>query len=144
MCFCSLIFAYRYKTVDSSRKKFVAKTLVFSAVIITISVFQVFFDHLYTVFILTIQKQECFYFNYDLKEHLVYIIVMVCCMFVTTVFQAGILILTLKPNRNHVNNILSISNERMYSIIKRTFFCTLLFATSDFWLVILQLFMVKI
>ena len=143
MCFCSLIFAYRYKAVDSSRKKFVAKTLVFSAVIITISVFQVFFDHLYTVFILPIQKQECFYLNYDLKEHLVYIIVMVGCLFLMTVLQTRILTLTLRPIRNHVNNISSISNERMYSMMKRTFFCTLLFAASDFGLVILQLVMVK-
>ena len=59
-CFCNLIFAYRYKTVNSGGKKFVKKTLVFSAIIITISVYRVIFDHLYTVFILPIEKQECF------------------------------------------------------------------------------------
>ena len=142
-CFCNLIFAYRYKTVNNSGKKFVKKTLVFSAIIITISVFQVIFDHLYTVFILPIEKQECFHYNYDLKQHLVYIIVMVGCMFLTTVLQTGILVLTLRPIRNHVNNISSISNERMYSMTKRIFFCTLLFAASDFGLLILQLVMVK-
>ena len=59
-CFCNLIFAYRYKTVNSGGKNFVAKTLVFSAIIITISVFQVIFDHLYTVFILPIKNKNAF------------------------------------------------------------------------------------
>ena len=142
-CLCNLIFAYRYKTVNSSEIKAFTKTLVFTTTIVIISLFQITFDHLYTFFMLSFQKQECFYFNYDLKQHLVYIIVMVGCMLVATILQTGILILILKPICNHMNNSSRISNECIYSLIKRIFFCTFLFAASDFGLVILQLVMVK-
>ena len=76
--------------------------------------------------------------------HLIYISAFLGCLLVTTILQTVILIETIKPICNHLNNNLSNPNNQLRNMLKRIIVSTLLFAISDFGLVVLQFVMVKI
>ena len=144
-CFSNVIFAYRYETLNKNITwlKFSNRVLVFSAAIIVISAFQLVFLHIYTFFIIILIQKDCFYFNIDTEEHFIYVLVILGFLLVTTILQTVISIQTIKPICKHLNSNLSNSNNRLRNILKRIVVCTLLFAISDFGLVVIQFVMVK-
>ena len=144
-CLCNGIFACRYRTLNKTIiwLKFSKIVLVFSAAIIIISIFQLVFDHSYASFTnISIQK-NCFYFNMNLKIHFIYIIVIMSCFFFTTILQTSVLIKTIRPIYNHLNNNSSVSTNRVRKVLKTLIVSSLLFAISDIVLVVSQFVMLE-
>ena len=144
-CLCNAIFALRYKTLNKtiSWLNFSKRVLGFSVATIVISAFQLVFLHIYTLFVSVYTLKTCLHFKIDSEKHLIYILAVLGCLFITTILQTVILIETVKPICNHSNN-LSNSNNRLRNILKRIIISTLLFAISDFGLVVVQFVMIKV
>ena len=130
-CFCNLIFAYRYKTINKSMSLFAAnKAYWFSIAIVVLSVLQTIFDCVY-FFIYQVDSSNCFHRSLKVG---IYIYFTCIYYLLLTIFQTVILVEIIKPIFNHcirMNNT-TISNDEVKSSLYRVVFSTFLFCLSDF------------
>ena len=130
-CFCNLIFAHRYKTINRRISLIAAnKVYWFSIVIVVLSVLQTIFD---CVSFSIYQKDTTNCFNRSLKVG-IYIYSKCIYYFLLAIFQTVILVEIVKPIFNHcmrMNNT-TISNDEVKSSLYRVVFSTFVFCLSDF------------
>ena len=132
-CFCSLIFAYRYKTVNRRISVFSAKKAHwFSVGIITITVLQFMFDKVF--FWLVVPKDfDCF--SKPLKfGNCIYMVSMGLMYLLVAVFQTIILCEIIKPIFKHCTrlNRSILSSNSLRSTFYRIVLSSLVFTLSDF------------
>ena len=130
-CFCNLIFAHRYKTINRRISLFAAnKAYWFSIVIVVLSVLQTIFD---CVFFYVHQNEITNCFNWSLKVG-IYIYSACTYYLLLAIFQTVILVEIVKPIFNHcmqLNNT-AISNDEVKSRLYRVVLSTFVFCLSDF------------
>ena len=131
-CFCNLIFAYRYKTINRRNSLFAAnKAYWFSIVIIVLSVLQTIFDCV-SFSIYQIDTPNCF--NLSLKVG-TYIYSTCSYYLLLAICQTVILVEIVKPISNHcmrMNNTTIPNDEIKSNFLQSCFhnFCVLL---ERFW-----------
>ena len=82
------------------------------------------------------------YLNIDFDKHVVYVLLILGCFYVTTVLQAVIVFGTIRPKCNDLEK--NVSNRNLQKNLKIIAVYTLVFSVIDFGLVVLQLVMVKL
>ena len=143
-CFCNLIFAYRYKTVNKRVCIFaVKKAYWFSVGIIIVTVLQTIFSYIYFS---STNSKDCFYKSVKRNNNRIYLISTCLLYILVSIFQTIILYEIIKPIFKHCIRLnttaLSITNLR--NSFYRIVFTTLVFSLSDFGIIITFLIRVRI
>ena len=130
-CLCTLIFAYRYKTVNNRISFFaVKKAQWFSVGIIVVTALQTIFD---VIWFIATKDLECFHISLKSVKR-IYIISIGSLHFLVTVFQTIIMCEIIKPIFKHCtrqqSSALSRNNARRS--FYRVLLSSLVFSLTDF------------
>ena len=140
-CCCNLIFAYRYKTINTSNCVFAAKRAYWFLIGIIV-VLQAILDCFYFTFVQP-KLKDCFSHNLEVEEsNDAYIYAPALCYLLTAIFQTIILveiIMSIFYHCTRLNNS-TISNNSIRSTLYRIVLTTLVFCLSDFADIIAHVF----